>query len=64
MFFADYIIRFLSDNEAASYIANELPNFGAGLLTLIGQLIRLSVFWSSIIGEPKLYRKRDIPVYF
>ena len=32
VFFADYISRFLSVNEAALYIANELSNFGVGLM--------------------------------
>lgn len=32
VFFADYISRFLSENEAALYIANELSNFGVGLM--------------------------------
>ena len=35
VFFADYISRFLSVNEAALYIANELSNFGVGLMPLI-----------------------------
>jgi hypothetical protein len=36
VFFADYIIRFLSKkNVAARFIANELSNFGVGLLSLI-----------------------------
>lgn len=35
VFFADYISRFLSKNEAALYIANELSNFGVGLMSLI-----------------------------
>jgi hypothetical protein len=35
VFFADYISRFLSENEAARYIANELSNCGVGLMPLI-----------------------------
>jgi hypothetical protein len=35
VFFADFISRFLSKNEAAFYIANELSNFGVGLMSLI-----------------------------
>jgi hypothetical protein len=35
VFFAYYIIRFLSENEAASYIVNKLSNFGVGLLPVI-----------------------------
>jgi hypothetical protein len=34
-FFADYISHFLSENEAALYIANELSNFGVSLMLLI-----------------------------
>lgn len=34
-FFADYISRFLSKNEAARYIASELSNCGVGLMPLI-----------------------------
>ena len=32
VFFVDYISRFLSINKAALYIANELSNFGIGLM--------------------------------
>jgi hypothetical protein len=39
VFFADYIIRFLSENEAACYIANKLSNFGVGLLPFIDYFI-------------------------
>jgi hypothetical protein len=35
VFFADYISRFLSKNEAARYIATEFSNFGVGLIPLI-----------------------------
>jgi hypothetical protein len=35
VFFVDYISRFLSENEAALYITNELSNFGVGLMPLI-----------------------------
>ena len=35
VFFADYISRFLSENEAALYIANELSNCRVGLMPLI-----------------------------
>ena len=35
VFFADYISRFLSQNESTLYIANELLNFGVGLTPLI-----------------------------
>ena len=35
VFFADYISRFLSKNEVAFYIANELSNFGVGLMPII-----------------------------
>ena len=36
VFFAEYISRFLSENEAALYIANELSNCRVGLMPLIG----------------------------
>ena len=39
VFFADYITHFLSKNEAALYIANELSNFGVGLMPLIDHCI-------------------------
>ena len=35
VFFADYISRFLSKIKAALYIANELSNFGVGLMSPI-----------------------------
>lgn len=35
VFFDDYISRFLSENEAARYIANELSSCGIGLMPLI-----------------------------
>lgn len=35
IFFADYISRFLSENEAARYIESELSNCGVGLMPLI-----------------------------
>ena len=35
VFFADYICCFLSINELALYIANELSNFGVSLMPLI-----------------------------
>jgi hypothetical protein len=35
VFFADYISRFLSKNEAVLYIANEFSNFGVSLMPLI-----------------------------
>ena len=35
VFFVDYISRFLSKIKAALYIANELSNFGVGLMSLI-----------------------------
>ncbi len=35
IFFAEYISRFLSENEAARYMANELSNCGVGLMPLI-----------------------------
>jgi hypothetical protein len=35
VFFIDYISRFLSKNEEALYIGNELANFGVGLIPLI-----------------------------
>jgi hypothetical protein len=35
VFFVNYITRFLSKNEAAFYIVNELPNFGVGLMPVI-----------------------------
>jgi hypothetical protein len=35
VFFADYISRFLSKSEEALYLANELSNFGVGLMSLI-----------------------------
>jgi hypothetical protein len=34
VFFVDYFSRFLSKNEAALYIANELSNFGVDLMSL------------------------------
>ena len=34
-FFSDYISRFLSENEAARYISNELSKCGVGLMPLI-----------------------------
>ncbi len=39
VFFADYISRFLSENEATLYIANELSNFGVGMMPLIDHCI-------------------------
>jgi hypothetical protein len=35
VFFADYISRFLYENEAARYIATEFSNYGVGLMHLI-----------------------------
>ena len=35
VFFADYISRFLFENEAALYIANDISNFGVSRMPLI-----------------------------
>ena len=35
IFFSEYISRFLSDNQAARYLENELSNCGVGLMPLV-----------------------------
>ena len=51
VFYADYISRFLSKNEAALYIANELSNFGVGLMLIIDHCTLLTLDVDKRVGN-------------